>query len=167
MTLLVANIPDDAPQLARWLERHLVGLELGRLVAELDAVHRPAPREQAVTDVLQGHLDGVYTAGLGSVPRPLLRHLLTHPALLSQMQELVLLNGGPYWDQIGQEDLAITPHVERGRERLGVRAQTIQVTPDVAQLPWYRQAWFASLATAAVLLLAVAAWERLRPAPGA
>ena len=180
MTLLVANIPEDTAQLARWLERHLVGLDLGRLVAELHAVHGgvggvppPNPRrgvggdQPAVTEVLRGHLDRIYAAGLGAVPRPLLRHLLTHPALLPELQELVLTNGGPYWDQAGRDDQAITPHVELGRERLGLRARTQLAGVGAARLPWYRQAWFASLATAAALLLAVAAWERLRPAPAA
>jgi hypothetical protein len=168
MTLLVTNIPEDTAQLARWLERHLVGLDLGRLVAELNAVHRRAGGEEpSVTEALRGHLERVYAAGLGALPRPLLRHLLTHPALLAELQELVLTHGGPYWDQVGRDDPAVTPHVELGRARLGLRVQPSTAEHGVAGLPWYRRASFGSLATAAALLLAVGAWERLRPAPAA
>src|SRR5262245_16249261 len=133
MTLLVANIPEDTAQLARWLERHLVGLDFGRLVAELSTVHsRVGPDQRAVTEVLHGHLDRVYAACLGAVPRPLLRHLLTHPTLLAELQGLVLTNGGPYWDQIGQGNAAITPHIELGRERLGRPVQLSAASVSVA-----------------------------------
>ena len=42
MNLVAMTIPDDPADLPVWLERHLVGLELAALVAELSAVHAPA-----------------------------------------------------------------------------------------------------------------------------
>ena len=166
MTLIVATIPEDGAELPGWLERQLVGLDLRRLVAELSAVHRPSSREQAgVAEVLKGQLERVYSKGLESVPRAQLRYLLTHPALLLQLQELVLENGGPYWDALSAENAAISTRIERGRQRLVSKLQLGPAPADQAlRQPWYRPAWFATLAVAAALLVAVAGWEMLRPA---
>ena len=39
MKLIALEIPDDATDLANWLEGHLVGLDLSTVVAQLDVVH--------------------------------------------------------------------------------------------------------------------------------
>jgi hypothetical protein len=163
MSLIVPTIPDDAAQLAPWLERQLVGLDLVRLVGELHAIHKPAAREQApVTDLLAGHLDRIYTQGLGGVPRKVLRHLLTHPGLLLQLQELILENGGPFWDECGHDYDAMNTHVESGRHRLGTLVRTIlpQRTERAS-----RSVWLPILAMAAVVLIGLVSWNLLRPTP--
>src|SRR5262249_23154024 len=150
MTLLVATIPEDGADLAVWLERRLVGLGLDVLVAELTAIHRPAPHARTtLRDVLGGQLDRVRSSGLAWLSRGQLRQLLTRPGLLLELQEVVLSSGGPYWDQIARTLPVMYLKVEEGRKRLptpvkGVAPRLATAGPAAAPraTPWYRQAWF-------------------------
>lgn len=163
MTLIVTTIPEDGAQLAGWLERQLIGLDLARLVAELSAVHRARPTaSKRVTDVLAGHLDQIYESGLSKVPRPLLRQLLVNPTLLLELQELVMLHGGPFWDSRPGADAKMEAHVAQGRQRLNLTVRPAPPPLTVPHQPWYRQTWFVSLATAAAVLLLVSGWNQLR-----
>ncbi len=47
MTLVMADIPDDPAALPAWLDERLVGLDLGALVAELEAVHAGSAARRA------------------------------------------------------------------------------------------------------------------------
>src|SRR4051812_19800390 len=119
MNLLVATIPDDPTDLAGWLERRLVGLDLGALVTELSAIHRPAPAGRStLREVLNGQLEQVRRSGLGCLSRDQLRQLLTRPGLLLELQQEVLSAGGPYWDQIARTQPAMYLRVEEGCRRL-------------------------------------------------
>src|SRR5262245_2510284 len=169
MTLLVATIPEDPAELASWLERRLVGLELDLLVAELSAIHKPARAPApALRDVLAGQLDQVRSFGLACLSREQLRQLLTRPGLLLELQAEGLSSGGPYWDQIARTLPAMHLRVEEGRKRLPSLPRSTAPTRTLAPAapsgaPWYRQAWFASLATAAAMLVAVGTWSWVRP----
>lgn len=171
MNLVVATIPEDPLELAAWLERRLVGLELDGLVAELTAIHKPAAGP-AVGEVLGAKLDQVRASGLSCLSRGQVRELLTRPALLLELQEDVLRRGGPYWDQVARTMPALHLKVEEGRKRLpeaDVNARPrAGVRPAAgAATPWYRQTWFACLATAAAVLVCVGVWMMARPAPSA
>src|SRR4051794_38469755 len=101
MTLHALDIPEDLAELTVWLERHLVGLELGELVAELSAVH-PVPLEpvSSVWALLRDRLGAVLDGGLATVPPEVVKRLLLQPVLLFELQELVLEKGGDYWDRV-------------------------------------------------------------------
>jgi hypothetical protein len=167
MNLVVATIPEDPVELAGWLERRLVGLELDGLVAELTAIHKPAGSGLSVRELLGPKLDQVRSSGLSCLSRDQLRHLLTRPALLLDLQEEILSKGGLYWDQIAHTLPAVYLKVERGRRRLpdaaGMRP-TVRPAESGASTPWYRQTWLACLATAAGVLLCVGVWMLNRPA---
>ncbi len=167
MNLVVATIPDNPVELASWLERRLAGLELDALVAELTALHRPGPDDTNLEQLLGPLLETIYRDGLSCLPREVLSRLLTRPALLLELQDRVLLHGGPYWDEVARSIPALQLLVERGAQRLPGTAPLpprAQPMPAVPALPWYRRAWVASLATAATVLLAVASWLWFRPA---
>src|SRR5688500_17600804 len=102
MNLVVATIPEDPAELADWLERRLVGLELDGLVAELTAIHRPAASGLSVRELLGPKLEQVRESGLACLSRDQLRQLLTRPALLLDLQEEILSKGGTYWDQVAR-----------------------------------------------------------------
>jgi len=176
MTLHALDIPEDLAELATWLERHLVSLELAELVAELAALH-PVPLEPApsVRELLGPRLDTVLKGGLTTVPPEVLKRLLVQPTLLLELQELVLAQGGDYWDRVKPLSADMENRVERGRQRLELLfkapeskeaqgAFTVARTPSIS---WYRQPWFASLATAATILLAVVVYQRYRNSTGA
>jgi hypothetical protein len=171
MNLVVATIPDDPADLAPWLERRLVGLELDGLVAELAAIHGPTPGRPTLRDVLNDRLDQVRLSGLSCLTRDQLRQLLTRPTLLLELQEDVLCSGGSYWDQIARTLPVMHLKVEEGRKRLPSPVTNAPTSPRTAPAPqksvspWYKQAWFVSLATAAAVLVAVGVWTWSRPGP--
>lgn len=169
MKLIALDIPDDPAALPGWLDRHLVGLDLAALVAELEAVHGPpsAPLD-SLDQVLGDRRDEVLERGLAALSADRLRTLLRRPALLLDLQELILVEGGAYWHRLGppvaeQEDLAA-----RGRQGLaailptemGTAPERSDVLPIGRSVAWYRRPWVVNLATAASVLAMVVAYER-------
>jgi hypothetical protein len=172
MMLHALEIPDDPAELPGWLERHLMGLDLAALVAELEAVH-PAALEAAasVPVVLGDRLEAVLEGGLSDLPPGVIQQLLRGPRLLLALQDLVLEAGGDYWDRVGRPSPDLDTTVGRGRTRLEaflategpqppMRRPTVPSAPTIA---WSRRPWVVSLATAAAVLLAVIASQQLHP----
>lgn len=163
MKLVSLTIPEDSARLPGWLEQHLVGLELAALVSELATVHGAAGPLPGLADLLGDRREQVLTHGLAALPAEALRQLLRFPGLLLDLQELVLLAGGPYWERVSRP-AGIAHAVERGGRRLGQEAVE-EPAPVVLRMAWYRQPWVVSLATAAAVLVAVFLPRWLRPAP--
>ena len=113
------EIPDNPAEVTRWLEGHLVGLDLSELVAELLAVH-PAPQETAtsVQQLLGDRLDDVLDRGLSDAPPEVVSELLRQPLLLFDLQEWVLTKGGDYWNRVSTHSEDIETRLETGRQRL-------------------------------------------------
>jgi hypothetical protein len=125
MKLLSLDIPEDPKDLARWLERHLLGPDLARLVTEMSVLQAaPAATGQTVDQVLGTWLPRVLKEGLAILPPDMLRQLLLRPRLLPELQELILLKGGRYWDHVSKPgagdatESGLDDLVERGRHRL-------------------------------------------------
>ena len=174
MTLQVLDIPDDPQQLNGWLESCLIGLELGDVVAELAAVHE-GDSALALDDVLGGQRGAVLEAGLSALDAGQARRLLRNPVLLLQLQELVFVEGGDYWTQLARnaetDDGAIDAVWSRLQPSLGAPVSTPVVVPEVVSIPWHRRPLVVSLATAALVLLAVQLADRFGtraddPGPG-
>ena len=149
-------IPDNPAELATWLESELVGLDLRRLGTELAAVHRgfPAP-VGALDDWLAGYRDAVLRRGLAAMPPERLAALLRRPDWLLELQQLVLSEGGPYWDALPR-----SPALEvRAREtwrKLADRLDPPAVPSTLRKGWWIRTglpALTASVVTAAAVLL--------------
>jgi hypothetical protein len=120
MMLLSMTIPDDPAELAAWLEQRLTAPDFGRFVAELTALHPDTPRESLPARQLLGaHLREALDAGLRRVPVDVLRQLLRRPDTLTELQELLLTEGGRYWDDVLQRAEGWQPLVESGRHSLG------------------------------------------------
>jgi len=150
MTSPLLDIPDDPAVVPGWLEAELLGPRLGRLVAELDAVHRPAS-EPLFDDVLAAHAPAVLARGLAALPRPALRLLLRNPVLLAELRDLVLADGGPYWDRY-----LVTPETTAAADRVAERVRTA-LAPAEPTRPRGRWLGYAgtAAATAAAVLAAV------------
>jgi hypothetical protein len=172
MTLQALDIPEDQGQLAEWLEAKLLGLELGELVAELAAVH-PASANAAASleDVLGDQLERVLVGGLKTLQPDTLKQLLVRPLLLLELQERVCIEGGPYWERIGQAVPEVEELVERGWQGLGEKLAGGESLPEEepATIPlprrvsWFARPWVVSLATAAAVLLGVFVYQHYVP----
>lgn len=100
MSLHIMEIPESQAELAGWLEEHLVGLQLGELVAELSAVHADRNDENVTLEQLLGdELPAALSQGLGTLSPAKLRGLLQHPRLLLDLQERLLFESGEYWQR--------------------------------------------------------------------
>jgi hypothetical protein len=101
MKLIALEMPDDAADLAGWLEGQLVGLDLSTLVAELETIgglgEGPATPPLSLETILGKERDAVLAHGLASLAQDRVRQLLRHPRLLLDLQELILSSGRPYW----------------------------------------------------------------------
>lgn len=181
MNLVVATIPEDPAELAGWLERRLVGLELDGLVAELAAIHRSAGLSPPLDQVLGDRFEQVRAGGLSCLSGEQIRQLLTRPLLLLELQERILTASGPYWDQVARTMPMMHLKVEEGRKLLpsevlanarsgSGRVRPVSVTlapapatPAERTKPAYGVALLASLATAAMMLLAIGLWQWNQP----
>jgi hypothetical protein len=169
MKWYVMDIPDDPAELPGWLERHLTGLDLAALVAELEAVHGlPSGEMPPLSDLLGERLEAVLSVGLGILPAETLRQFLRRPKLLLELQELVLASGGDYWDRVGSPSAELGDRLERGIERLRLPPAAEVKTeparePEKPAIAWYRRPVIVSLTAAASVLVAFFIGQRSRP----
>ncbi|NNJ25772.1 hypothetical protein [Alienimonas chondri] len=119
---LLETIPDAAPARGPWLDSVLVGDDLDRLVAELDALGSAVAAERAPVaqspeaelDALLGtHRSTALADGLAAAPAETVETLLTRPELLLALRTLVLTEGGPHWDAVASDDPALRAAADR------------------------------------------------------
>ncbi len=87
-----------------------------------------------------------------------MRTLLRRPALLLELQERILTEGGPYWDGLLLQDDGIGEAVERGRQALQA-AITPRIMTPARQSNRDVQTVLLCLCTAAAVLLVVRLWD--------
>lgn len=108
MKPILLHIPDSLPERQAWLERQLVGLELGELVVELQAVHQSRPQNEVSTPSLEeafvGLLPQIMEHGLSVLTEKQLGLLLKNPSLLRELQDAVLEHGSYYWDTVPRSE---------------------------------------------------------------
>jgi len=151
MTLLALELPEESAELPLWIERQLVGLNLRQLVTELTAIGQMAtddatarqsspPATTTPADAAQwlGDSKGTVLAdGLRGLPAEKLSELLRQPRLLGSLQELVLVEGGPYWEEVARRAPAVEARVAMGRERVvqAVRGETSPIAGRIFAPP--------------------------------
>lgn len=179
MNLHALDIPDAPVDLAPWLERQLTGLHLAELVAELSAVHgTPAGSARGLEDMLGPHLQRVLESGLSTVPHPVLCELLRQPRSLLDLQERLLVEGGPYWDGIEEQSDTVREQFVRGWQQvsqlLGDDApatpselRPVESKSDVRIAPRARRGGYVLtlLAAAATLVIGFFLGDRFGPKP--
>jgi hypothetical protein len=167
MNLVAMTIPDDPTELAGWLDRLVVGPDLGRLVAELTAVHgEPVGGAADPEEVLGTQVQAVLAGGLGHAAPAAVRQLLIRPRSLLALQERILTEGGSYWDALANSQPELDELAESGLGRVvaalagrsvNEEAVVLRPAPPTTMVPpaWYGRPWFVSLATAAAVLACV------------
>jgi hypothetical protein len=148
MKLIISTVPDEPAELAIWLERRLTGPDLEHLIEELTVVHGRETTSTNLHEALASDLSIALDRGLGGLPESKLRMLLRHPGLLGELQDAIVESGSPYWD-------ARFDHPELKRIADSARQSFTQSVARPARTPIYRRPWFVSLATAAVVIVAV------------
>jgi len=118
MTLYTMTVPDEPAELAGWLERQLMAPDFGRFVAEL-AAHFPATARHAPPrHLFDRWLSVALAEGLAPLPPEVLSQLLRHPAELATFQERIIMDGGPYWDEVLDRSGDLSEAGKRGKRLL-------------------------------------------------
>ena len=86
MSLQFLTIPTERTALVSWLEHHITGIDLGKLVAELSVIHNTRS-ELSLRDVCGGQLNEVLESGLSVLSDESLGCLLTNPMTLLELQD--------------------------------------------------------------------------------
>jgi hypothetical protein len=130
------DLPDDRSQWPGWLEKHLVGLNLGKLARQLVTLGANRKPEISLSEWLGNSKQDILTKGLAPISEDRLQLLIRNPALLLQLQELVLLEGEDFWQKVPRTEEHLKLAEETSRKVLA----TIQAkTEDPAMHSNYKQ----------------------------
>lgn len=161
------DIPDTQRELVTWLESHLLGMQLGDLVSELQAVHGDHPNAPSLEQICGEKLTDVLQQGLGVLEVGRLREMLEHPQLLLSLQDEIVQRGGDYWMRQPlrrEEEISLA---SQWKLLQSVMSPAV-VNPATAMT---RRGWFgrsaisAILASAATLAVAFLLRDRFAPVP--
>jgi hypothetical protein len=121
MMLEILDLPEEPREIAVWLDRQLASDGLAAIVDDLSAIHgaaaEPCSAEQA-RDWLGDSASGVLANGLTAIGDERIKQLLVRPSLLPALQELVMLEGGPYWDNLLHHSAGVQESLSRARSAL-------------------------------------------------
>lgn len=173
MKLIALDIPNDPADWPDWLERQLVGLDLGELVLQLQVLaDRSDEPEPTLEDICESNIEAVLQGGLAPLSQQQIGALLKHPRLLLELQERVLFAGGEYWSTV--------PISEEHRQQVAYAKLKIlsQIAADSVdditakgedsgeRNSRRRLMWRPLIAVAATLLIGVAFWITRPPTTG-
>lgn len=169
MTLLTLAIPDDPAELPHWLERRLVSPDFGQFFAEL-AAHFPEARgTPALKKAFDKWAPVAVERGLFAVPADVLGQFLRHPMLLMSLQELVLTEGGAYWDEVAESSDELTAGFSQGKSTLDslLAAEPVTVPSEGAKQSAGRvyKMWAAVSTAIAVCLAVVVGYQAMQGPP--
>jgi hypothetical protein len=161
------DIPETQRELVAWLESHLLGMQLGDLVSELQAVHGTRANSPTLEQVCGGKLANVLQYGLGTLEIARLRQLLEHPQLLLSLQDEIVQHGGEHWMQRPlrrEEEVALASQWKLLESVMS--PPIVAPAPPATQRGWFGRAAIAAvLSAAATLTIAFSLRDRLIPAP--
>jgi hypothetical protein len=170
------DIPDDPVAVASWLENSLVGRDLISLAGQLKLVHGSEAPLPTLDEILADSRDSVLQRGLANLPPEKLWLLLAHPARLLELQRLVLIEGGAYWQHLLESDPALLAKAQHDRPLIAKRLSSGRAPAPLAARkvrPWLRPrlAWSIAAAAAAIFLALLTlypksplSWSRWWPA---
>jgi len=104
MSVRILQIPDDVADWPDWLERELVGIHLYDLVEELEITSRKERKAKSLDETLGESRHEVLQRGLSALTPNQLHGLLRNPQHLLELQELMFVEGGGYWQQVPRSE---------------------------------------------------------------
>jgi len=159
MSIIALDMPSERDERISWLEKQLIGLELGGLTSQLEAVNGPGDSSQTLDTILGDKQTGVLAGGFSELNDKQIAQLLTHPRLLLELQECVCERGGAYWSRI-ELTAGMRQAVDRVRRRLDVQAVVPERTVIARIGPWL--GW---VVAAAIAIVVAVNWQSSRNDP--
>jgi len=169
MTIQILNIPDTRQELATWLDRQLVDLHLAQLVAELEYVaedlNPPDFDVDSLDEILGDRRDSVLESGLRALDYDQCAALLTCPALLLDLQELVLIHGGRYWQRLLESETPAPQQVAKAKRKSEPKSAPVLLEPVKAASSSRTIAGWIVAVTTLVVLVSVGVWYQTPDLP--
>ncbi len=172
MIPLVFTIPEEADDLFPWLDSIIVGPGFRQFVGELNQV-RHVSKETA--DIVSArnwtgeNLGSLLENGTASLGEDRIRELLQWPNMLVAVQELVLLDGGEYWQRKLDNASDIQERSDELRNKIIKPlepAKNTSSTPNNLRLSWaYRFGGIAALLLVGVFLVSQAPEKQQQELP--
>ncbi len=150
MSVSIIQIPDDPHRLAHWLEEVITGPQLARVIRELCLLQdrQPLfPPVKPLAEVLGAESTVVLQRGLQALSLHQIRELTAEPELLLELQELLLEEGGDYWNQRWQN---------KGEKH---HAADMVKPASRSRLPLLIGGGIASVAAVLILMFAIGNWN--------
>ncbi|WP_278465655.1 hypothetical protein [Gimesia maris] len=99
MNLAAFDLPEETQALSEWLVSQLTGDNLSSVVTQLSAVHADQDQDLTLETVCGDQWENILQNGFSELTQTQLQQLLTHPYLLLELQELLLLEGSDFWQK--------------------------------------------------------------------
>ncbi len=169
---IALEMPIEPQELRRWLEREVLGLRLKQLTEELDVFRREQKGEPPTLARILGEKQAaVCENGLSALNQTELQNLLEHPSCLLELQDLICLSGGRYWDRVERpaEAQEVAKRVWQGVvQELDAPPSRNSDPASTVESSRTRRNWLAGSLGGGVLLAAslfIAAWMGLLSGP--
>ena len=160
MKIAFCEIPEDQRDWPAWLEQRLVRLDLCQLAAELDTLRGEKKYPLETLESICGQsLEQVIERGVRSLTTGQISLLMRQPELLLELQDLVLSQGGVYWDQVSNAEREASKVSLLGSESINLSLNEERKVNVRQILPtsWsYRHASIAAFA--ATIFIAFGVW---------
>ena len=176
----ITDLPDDTGELANWLERQLVELDVQDLVGELQALS-PRDPDWSVTmeSVLGEFATQVAHQGFRVLDLAHLQSFIRHPHVLLEIRDWLFDEGGEYWIELSEnaahhkkasaalarakqqveDQNQLNLEVVSDQDSQPVSATKPDVRPESNGRPIRQSSLFGVLAVAATILIAVGIWH--------
>ncbi len=170
MKLKSLTIPEDSGLLSAWIEDQLMSFDLGDTVAEMRILSDSSNDANYVSlqEVLGNDSNAVLSQGLTVLSEDQLLQLVGHPYLLIELQDLVLLNGGDYWQALASQPEPPQASAVTWQQVLQNRTDqpTVEREPELPSSgsPWWKAGL--SLAIAASILVVAVMFIPPKPPTG-
>ncbi|WP_339744967.1 hypothetical protein [uncultured Rubinisphaera sp.] len=164
MSIVIMDIPDSKEELGPWLDRKIVDCQLGQFVKELEFIaddfNPPGYSPDSLQEILGSDRDAVLDRGLKSLNYDQCAAFLANPQMLLELQELVLIEGGNYWQNIlDQAELPLSSPPRQNKTKSDSSSapkvhvlKPIEESPKRSKMPWI-------ISIAALGLLAIVAYQ--------
>jgi hypothetical protein len=164
MNLILATMPDDPQEQAAWFDRLLVSGDCGALAAEIHALAGNRT-ERSLKEILGDEQAMILASGTAAMSEHTRRELLRSPNAIFALQEVILMDGGSYWQTLPRPAYFETS-LEKVRDAL-VPAPVEIVPLSLARARRRLFPWFLPLTVAACLVVGTFAfWPKAEPAWG-
>ncbi|MCH9655018.1 MAG: hypothetical protein K0U86_01530 [Planctomycetes bacterium] len=160
MNLAAFDLPEQTHELSDWLVTQVTGPNLSSIVAQLSAIHSDQDHDLTIEAICGEQWNSIIQNGFSELTQNQFQQLLTHPYLLMELQERLLLEGEEYWQKqfLNQNDDSEIKQtkliIQETLQKPILDSEATQQAEDFKKVP-YRKIAALGFVSAALLFFAV------------